>query len=139
MVGYGGPRESGWLEAQGIIAVRDAPAELMPAVFGFCDIYVTASRWEGFDLPLAEAQSFGKPVVALDAGAHPEVVADGKSGFLVNGMEELTRAVEALATDPEMRAFMGRAALEQAERFKWENAVTAYERVLGEVTGGAGR
>jgi len=136
MVGFGGIRESNWLQSQGVLVIRDAPAELMPTIFSLCDIYVTASRWEGFDLPLVEAQSFGKPVVALNIGAHPEVVADGASGFLVENMEGLEQAVLVLAADGSLRSLLGQAAIRQAEHFKWEDALVAYEHLISEVIRG---
>lgn len=37
------------------------------------DIFVTTSQWEGFNLPLAEAQASGTLAFALRTGAHPEV------------------------------------------------------------------
>ena len=43
-------------------------------------MYVTASLWEGFNLPIAEAQACGKKVVAFGIGSHPEVV---KNGILI--------------------------------------------------------
>lgn len=133
MAGFGGERERKWLEEQGISVITNAATERMPSIFAACDVYVTASRWEGFDLPLLEAQSFGKPVVALNIGAHPEVVADGESGFLVDNMNDLGKAVLALAADKDLRSLMGAAALRQAERFKWENTVAAYDRLIGDV------
>ncbi|MHB8168211.1 MAG: glycosyltransferase family 4 protein [Thermoleophilia bacterium] len=133
MVGFGGPREREWLTANGVLVLENAPAEQMPAIFSACDLYLTGSRWEGFDLPLVEAQSFGKPVAALDIGAHPEVVAAGRSGFLASGMDELGDAVLRLAGDEQLRADMSQAALEHAGGFLWENTVTAYERLLKEV------
>lgn len=54
--------------------------EELPQYYAACDVYVTASQWEGFNLPAAEAQSCGKPVVAFDIGSHPEIV---KNGILV--------------------------------------------------------
>lgn len=45
-----------------------------------CDLYVTCSLWEGFDLPAAEAQFFGRKVVAFGIGSHPEIV---KNGILI--------------------------------------------------------
>ncbi len=36
---------------------------------------VSLSHWEGFNLPLAEMQQLGRPVLVLDLAAHPEVVA----------------------------------------------------------------
>lgn len=130
MVGYGGARERNWLQKEGALVIDNAPAGQMPAIYDACDIYVTASRWEGFDLPLAEAQSFGRPVAALAVGAHAEVVADGVSGFLAGDIEELGRHLRRLADDEGLRQQMGRAALEQAGRFRWEDTVAGYESLL---------
>ncbi|MBI1935299.1 glycosyltransferase family 4 protein [Candidatus Woesearchaeota archaeon] len=52
----------------------------LPNYYAACDLYVTASLWEGFNLPAAEAQACGKKVVAFDVCSHPEIV---KSGILV--------------------------------------------------------
>lgn len=57
--------------------------EDIPLYYGACDIYASATLWEGFDLPLAEAQACGKPVVAFNLGPHTEVVEQGKTGYLV--------------------------------------------------------
>jgi glycosyltransferase involved in cell wall biosynthesis len=48
--------------------------EELPSYYAACNVYVTCSLWEGFNLPIAEAQSCGKPVVAFDIGAHREVI-----------------------------------------------------------------
>lgn len=52
----------------------------LPNYYAACDLYVTASLWEGFNLPIAEAHACGKKVVAFNIGSHPEVV---KNGILV--------------------------------------------------------
>lgn len=54
--------------------------EELPYYFGSCDLYVTASLWESFNIPIVQAQMCGKKVVAFDVGSHPEVV---KNGILV--------------------------------------------------------
>lgn len=41
------------------------------------------SRWEGFGLVLAEYMALGKPVVATEVGAIPDLVVDGINGILV--------------------------------------------------------
>jgi 1,2-diacylglycerol 3-alpha-glucosyltransferase len=50
----------------------------LPQYYAACDVYATCSQWEGFNLPVAEAQACGKPVVAFDIGSHREVVKKGK-------------------------------------------------------------
>ncbi len=54
--------------------------EELPYYFAACDVYTTATLWEGFNLPAAEAQAMNKPVVAFNIGSHPEVI---KKGVLV--------------------------------------------------------
>ena len=64
----------------------------LPYYYAACDVYVTASLWEGFNLPAAEAQACGKKVVAFNLGSHPEIV---KNGILVEkeNIEEFAKAV----------------------------------------------
>jgi 1,2-diacylglycerol 3-alpha-glucosyltransferase len=66
-----------------IIFVGDVLDDDLPSYYAACNVYATASHWEGFDMPLAEAQACGKPVVAFDIGSHPEVVKAGVPGKLV--------------------------------------------------------
>ena len=63
-----------------VIFVEDVEDEELPFYYGACDLYVTASLWEGFNLPIVEAQACGRKVVAFDVCSHPEVV---KNGILV--------------------------------------------------------
>jgi 1,2-diacylglycerol 3-alpha-glucosyltransferase len=52
----------------------------MPYYYELCDVYTTATLWEGYNMPAVEAQAMGKKVVAFDLCSHPEVV---KQGILV--------------------------------------------------------
>ena len=52
----------------------------LPYYYAACNVYVTASLWEGFNIPAAEAQACGKKVVAFNLGSHPEII---KNGILV--------------------------------------------------------
>ncbi len=46
-------------------------------------IFVHTARWEGFGMVLLEAMLAGLPVAATSVSAVPEVVADGRTGLLV--------------------------------------------------------
>lgn len=52
---------------------------------------------EPFGLSMVEAMACGTPVIATPLGAVPEVVADGRTGFLVDDVDGAVRAVDRLA------------------------------------------
>lgn len=49
---------------------------------------------EPFGLSVAEAMMCGTPVIAFNLGSMPELILSGKTGFLVNTVEEAAQAVE---------------------------------------------
>jgi glycosyltransferase involved in cell wall biosynthesis len=51
---------------------------------------------EPFGLVMIEAMACGTPVIAYPCGSVPEIIDDGVTGFLVNSIDEATRAVERL-------------------------------------------
>lgn len=54
----------------------------LPYYYGSCDVYVTASRYETFGLPLLEAMACGKPVVASSIPPHVELLTNSKGGTI---------------------------------------------------------
>ncbi len=96
------------------------------------DIFVFPSLWEGFGMALAEAASFGLPIVTTDAGAIPNMIKDGVNGLLVppRDAEGLARAIERLVKSPEMRTCFGEANKKMAEEFDWNKSFSKIEGLL---------
>jgi glycosyltransferase involved in cell wall biosynthesis len=68
------------------------------------------------------AYAFGRPVVATRVGGLPDVVEDGRSGFLVepNSPDEIALAISKIVDDPALARKMGTYAKELSEvRFAW--------------------
>lgn len=57
-----------------VIFLGDVDDHELPSYYGACDVYTTTTLWEGFDLPLVEAQACGQPVIAFDLGPHRELI-----------------------------------------------------------------
>lgn len=134
-VGYGSKNDEELLKNQGILSISNVSEELMSLIFKSCDIYATCSRWEGFDLPVAEAHSFRKPSVCYDIGAHPEISQNGKTGFVVKDKREFLEKLEILINDPEKRKEMGQNARNFSGKFKWENSVKQYDGLIKKMLG----
>ncbi len=62
------------LANENVIFAGFVPDEELPYYYAACDLYTTATLWEGFDIPVCESQAVGKKVVAFDIGSHPEVI-----------------------------------------------------------------
>ena len=61
--------------SRGIVPVGSPDDRELQQIMAECDLALSFSRWEGFNLPLAEMQWLGRFVLAFNVGAHPEVIA----------------------------------------------------------------
>ena len=135
LVGRGSLRDVETFSRPGdIFVLTNIPNEMLKVCFASCDIYCSASRWEGFNIPLVAAQANGKPVVAYKVGAHSEVVVDKETGFLAENAREFDGHLEILVKDDRLREKMGRKAAEHAKNFSWDSSVKLLEDVIKKVS-----
>lgn len=107
--------ENGLADRVGITGFVDQPADAMRAL----DVVVHAStRPEPFGLVIAEAMACGRAVVATAAGGAAEIVSDGVDALAVppGDAGALAAAIRRLVESPELRARLGAAGRETAER-----------------------
>lgn len=70
---------------------------------------------DGTGRALREAMAMGKPALVNNVGMLPEMIDDGKSGFVFNGtVHDLAEKLVRLARDPHLRKSMSEAALQKA-------------------------
>lgn len=101
----------------------------VPDLLAASQIYLLITHWEGFPRSILEAMRAGLPVIATDVGGSREAVAEGRSGFLVPRGDHamLARRLEALISEPGLRASMGRhARATYEERFTFEAMLEKY-------------
>ena len=97
-------------------------AAALARFYADADLFVLASRHEGFGMALSEAMGHGIPVLSCLAGAIPETV-PGDAGILVPPDDEraLASALHRLLIDPALQRACSVAARQAAERFgSWE-------------------
>lgn len=88
-------------------------------------------QWpEPFGLVMTEAMASGTPVISFAYGAAPEVIVDGKTGFLVKTIDEMCEAVERAR---EIKPAVARQHVEDhfSADAMVEGYLRAFEKVLG--------
>jgi glycosyltransferase involved in cell wall biosynthesis len=108
-------------------------------LIGLFDIFVLSSYLEGMGTSLLDAMALGKPVVATRIGGIPEVVLEGRNGFLVPTEQpaELAQAIERLGNDPELRHKMGAFGREHVRSFNVERTIERTEQVYARCARGS--
>jgi len=102
-----------------------------------CRVFALPSSQEGFGLVFLEAMFAGKPVVAARAGATPEIVRDGATGFLVpyGDVNALVESLRNLLESPPRAREMGRRGREVAlGEFSFERYARQVTALLSSLT-----
>jgi glycosyltransferase involved in cell wall biosynthesis len=87
---------------------------------------------EAFGLVMAESMACGTPVIALRRGAVPEVVDDGRTGFVVDEPAQMAAAVDKVG-----KLDRARCRLHVEEHFSTEQLVASYEQAFVRALAGA--
>jgi phosphatidyl-myo-inositol dimannoside synthase len=144
LVAVGEGEDQGWLEqiADGRGVRRHVHflsglsyAEIA-ACYQACEIFALPSRGEGFGLVYLEAMACGKPVIGGAHGGAPEVIEDGKTGYLVQHGDagQLATSLETLLSDPALAQQMGARGRERVERdFRFTVFAESLKKVLREL------
>ncbi len=86
-------------------------------------LFVYPSLYEGFGIPVLEAMACGIPVITSNVSSLPEVVGDAALLIDPASLPDLTRALERVYADADLKDRLVRAGLARASQFTWEESV----------------
>ncbi len=106
--------------------------ELLARLFGSCDVFVSASWWEGFGLPPLEAMACGAPVVTTDSQGVQEFARDGENCLVVPPRDPvaLAAAISRLVDDEGLTKRLRENGPKTAALFGWDKAVDRFEAAI---------
>ncbi len=82
-------------------------------------VLTSASAREGWGMTVTEAAACGTPAVVTRIAGHSDAVAEGRSGLLTDGPDELVSGLDRVLGDPDLRARLAAGARAHADRFTW--------------------
>jgi glycosyltransferase involved in cell wall biosynthesis len=108
-----------------IVFLKNLPLSELVKWYSRASVLILPSYYEAFSRVLAEAMSCETPVVVTKVGGIPEVVDDGKTGFLVKygNWASFKDRINQLLDDPQLRKKMGRAGRDKVIKNFSTNAV----------------
>ena len=110
----------------------------MEDILAIADLFLLTSEYESFGLAALEAMAAGMPVVSTNAGGLPEIMVQGKVGYMgdVGDVETLSEyAIDILRDEERLQQFK-QAAAEHAHTFDIKNIIPLYEKLYEEVLSG---
>jgi starch synthase len=115
--------------------VASLPREEILAEMRRHDVLVFPSLFEGFGLVVTEALSQGLPVITTPHTCGPDVLTEGKDGFIVpiRDSQAIAEKLELLHRDRDRLAAMSEAARKKAETLTWESYRRGVVAVVREV------
>ncbi len=133
----GGQREDEVpLRSPQAVALGRVSRQELARAYNACHALLFPSRLEGFGLAVAEAMACGLPVVTSRVSSLPELVVDGRGGFLCppDDVASLAGAVRRLAADDALCRDMGAFNRERAvDLFSFKKMARNYGKLYAEL------
>ena len=104
------------------------------SIYNMATVFVMPSLYEGFGLPILEAQACGLPVVTTNQGSLKEVA--GHSAFIVDGydMKSIASGIKKVFENKSLQEELAKLGLENAKKYSWKKTaaktIEAYKKAI---------
>ncbi len=116
-----------------VIELGYAAEEDMPALYSGARLFLFATLWEGFGIPVLESMACGTPVITSRLSCLPEIAGDAALLVDPTDVNQIADAMRRLHDDEALRRTLIDRGLARAKQFTWERCAQqtlgAYRRV----------
>jgi len=135
-----GPKKREYEEKAEDFAVNDKVFFLgwrtdMHKLYQASDVLLLPAEGEGLPGIVMEAMSRGVPCITSNIPCIPDLIEDGKSGFLCDkgNVEEFAKRVKELANNRQKRESFASEALKNIKKFEWKEVLGKYQALYAEL------
>jgi glycosyltransferase involved in cell wall biosynthesis len=104
-----GLQDTNVAETENIVSIGKLSQTELLEYYNYCDIFLFPTRLEGLSLTTLEAMACGMPIVTSNCFSMPELVVDGKGGYLceLDNVDMFVQKVNSLADNKDLVESMG--------------------------------
>jgi glycosyltransferase involved in cell wall biosynthesis len=117
-----------------LIATGYVPNNHINMLLNQSELYVLPSLYEGFGIPLLEAQAAGVAVACSTAGSLPEVAGESVAFFDPYSVDSIAKTIYKCLSNDNLRSELRHLGQENLKRFSWEKTasetIAVYRRLL---------
>lgn len=110
------------------------PDEEIVAVMNLAQVLLLPSLYEGFGLPILEAQASGTPVITSNLSSMPEVAGDGAIFVDPYSVRDISSAITKVINDQKLRGDLIRKGFINCRKFSWkkvaEETIAVYRKIV---------
>lgn len=104
--------------------------EDMPALYSAADAFLFPTLYEGFGIPVIEAQSCGTPVLTSNVSSLPEVGGDAAIYVDPYSEQDICEGILKIVNDPALKYQLRQKGYENIKRFSWEKSAEALCKII---------
>lgn len=107
----------------------------MSALYTAADLFIFPTLYEGFGIPVLEAQTCGTPVLTSNCTSLPEVAGDGAVYVNPYSEEDICKKMLEVLQNPELQVSLKKAGYENVTRYSWIASAKILDEVIEEKLG----
>lgn len=106
------------------------PDEDMPTLYSAASLFIFSTLYEGFGIPVLEAQACGVPVVTSNCSSLPEVAGDGAEYVDPYDAESICAGMQRVLENPALAGELREKGFQNAKRFSWDASARRLNEIL---------